>query len=222
MSDPETLPADVHQEAALLPWYVNGTLSESDRHQIDRHLATCPACRAELEELTRWKSDLGTIYAAQTGPSSQAARRVFDTVMREASTRRIGQTRQQSWLEGMDQWFRALFLPRWVPTLAAILLVTQVGLVLWLSMPPTKSEEVSSRSLGVQTARLSVVFQSGATEEHIRSLLQFVRGHVIDGPTTDGTYIIEVLAEDESIAHKKLEMLRERAEVIRSADLVKP
>jgi anti-sigma factor RsiW len=222
MNDPETLPADVHQEAALLPWYVNGTLSESDRHQLDRHLAICPACRAELEELTHLHSDLATFYAAQPGPTSQVARRVFEAVTREASARRISQAGEQSWLERIDQWFRALFLPRWVPTLAAILLLTQVGLVLWLSMPPTKLEEVASRSLGLQTARLRVVFQSSATEEHIRSLLQIVRGRVVDGPAPDGTYIIEVLAEDESVAHRKLDTLRERTDIIRSAHPITP
>lgn len=222
MNDPDTLPADVHQEAALLPWYVNGTLSESDRLQLDRHLATCPACRAELEELTHLKRDLATIYAAQPGPSSLAAQRVLATVAREASTPRIGQTGQGSWLERVDLWFQSFFMHRWVPTLAATLLLTQVGLALWLSMPPTKPEEVSSRSLGVQTARLSVVFQSGATEEHIRSLLQLVRGRIIDGPTTGGAYIIEVLAEDESVAKKKREMLHERIDIVRSVDHVKP
>ena len=222
MNDPETLPAHVHQEVALLPWYVNGTLSESDRHQLDRHLAACPACRAELEELTHLKSDLAAFYAAQPGPSSQAARRVLDTVGREASTRPISQSGLQSWLERMDQWFRSFFLPRWVPTLAAVLLATQVGLVLWLTIPPTKLEQVSSRSLESQTARLRVVFQSDATEERIRLLLQIVRGRLIDGPTTDGTYTIEVLAEDESIAHKKLEVLRQRTDIVRSANPIKP
>jgi anti-sigma factor RsiW len=222
MNDPDTLPADVHQEAALLPWYVNGTLSESDRQQLDRHLATCPACRAELEELARLKSDLRTFYASQPGPSSHAAQRVLATVAREASARRTGHTGQQSWLERVDQWFRMLFLPRWVPTLAAILVVTQVGLVLWLSLPSRKPEVVSSRSVGVQTARFSVVFQTGATEEQIRSLLLLVHGRVIDGPTSGDAYIIEVLAEDESTAQKKREMLRERTDIVRSVDPVKP
>ena len=34
----------------LLPWYLNGTLEEIRRVAIDAHLASCEACRAELEE----------------------------------------------------------------------------------------------------------------------------------------------------------------------------
>jgi len=222
MSDPETLPIHVHQEAALLPWYANGTLSESDRQHIDRHLATCPTCQAELEELTNLKSDLVSFYAAQPGLSPQASRRVLDTVRREASTRRIGQSGRQPWLERLDQEFRSFLLPRWVPTLAVVLLVAQAGSLLWLSTSLTNQQQVSSRSLASQTARFALAFQSGATEEGIRSLLQLVHGRVIDGPRADGTYMIEVLAEDESITQTKMELLRKRTDIVRSADSVKP
>jgi hypothetical protein len=53
-------------------------------------------------------------------------------------------------------------------------------------------------------------------------LLRLVRGRIVDGPTPDGTYVIEVLAEDESIARNKLDILRERTDIVRSADPVKP
>jgi hypothetical protein len=40
-----------HQEiSALLPWYVNGTCSDSDRLRVDAHLPGCVVCR---EDLTR-------------------------------------------------------------------------------------------------------------------------------------------------------------------------
>jgi anti-sigma factor RsiW len=33
----------------LLPWYVNGTASAFDRQRVDSHVATCAACRDDLE-----------------------------------------------------------------------------------------------------------------------------------------------------------------------------
>lgn len=33
----------------LLPWYVNGTLGALDRQRVDSHVATCAACRSDLE-----------------------------------------------------------------------------------------------------------------------------------------------------------------------------
>ncbi len=38
-----------HQEVAgLIPWYVNSSLSESERLKVDAHIAGCAACRAEV------------------------------------------------------------------------------------------------------------------------------------------------------------------------------
>ena len=35
---------------ALLPWYANGTLTVAETATVERHLAHCPACRADLEQ----------------------------------------------------------------------------------------------------------------------------------------------------------------------------
>jgi anti-sigma factor RsiW len=38
-----------HQEIGeLLPWFVNGRLSETDRQRVDAHLRVCEACTDEL------------------------------------------------------------------------------------------------------------------------------------------------------------------------------
>jgi anti-sigma factor RsiW len=34
----------------LLPWYLNGTLDESERREVREHLAGCPGCRQALED----------------------------------------------------------------------------------------------------------------------------------------------------------------------------
>jgi hypothetical protein len=89
-------------------------------------------------------------------------------------------------------------------------------------MPTHQLEEITTRSVGLQTARIRVTFESTATEEQIRSLLQGVRGRVIDGPAQDGAYVIELLAADEATKKKKLETLRGQRTVIRSAEVMKP
>jgi anti-sigma factor RsiW len=49
----EFLPPGVHPQALLLPWYLSGTLAESEQQDVTGHLAGCAACRAELAALTR-------------------------------------------------------------------------------------------------------------------------------------------------------------------------
>ena len=44
--------------AALIPWYVNGTLGEEERLQVDAHVPECAACRALLEH-ARLSRDIG-------------------------------------------------------------------------------------------------------------------------------------------------------------------
>lgn len=222
MTDPDMMPADVHPEIALLPWYANGTLCDAERQQVSRHLESCESCRRELDELTALKRQLTTAYQVQSAPSARLAGKVMAQVAAEARLVGDRTAEPSSWLHGMDQWFRSLFLPRWVPTLAAAFLIVQTGLLLWVGLPPTEPERVSTRSLGMQTAAITVTFQPSATEEQIRTLLQQVRGRITQGPIADGLYTIEVLSTDASTIQRKADLLRARTDIVRSADPVKP
>jgi hypothetical protein len=49
--------------AELLPWFVNGTLSEEERRKVERHLEVCPLCRDSLKAL-EWFSESMRTYAS--------------------------------------------------------------------------------------------------------------------------------------------------------------
>ena len=222
MSDQDTIPTHVHPEAALLPWYVNGTLSSRDREQVDRHLSHCATCQAELEDLRGLKSTLTSLYAEQPGPSPLASRAVREQIAQEAPALRPASAGQHSMPDAIDDWFRSLLAPRWIPTLAAMLLMAQVGLILWLGTPMPQETQITTRSLGMQTARIIVVFQQTATEEDIRGLLHTLHGRITDGPAADGHYTLEIPAADSSVVQHKLGALRARQDLIRSADPASP
>lgn len=222
MSEAETMPADVHPEVVLLPWYANGTLRDVERQQVAGHLASCGACRRELDELTALKRQLTAAYQGQPAPSARLARRVMAQVAADTRAAKDLTPAPSSWLEGMDQWFRSLFLPQWVPTLVATLLIAQVGLLLWVGLPWPESEPVATRSLGMQTARIAVSFKVTATEEQIRVLLQQVRGQITHGPTAEGLYTVEVASTDAAMTLRKVDLLRARTDIVRLADPAKP
>lgn len=221
MSEPETLPDHVHPEAALLPWFVKGTLGAAETQQVTRHLEACAACRSELDEVSTVTTALTTIYAGQPGPSPKTARSVFDAVAQDASPRRGTRASREPLMDRIDQWFRSLLLPRWVPTLAATILVAQIGLLVWTTMPSTHPDQVTTRSLGQPTARLNVFFHAAATEEQIRSLLQSIHGRIVDGPDPEGLYKIDVFAVDTETGRRKRDQLREQSKIVRSAELEK-
>lgn len=222
MNEPETLPPDIHPETALLPWLANGTLEGAERSQLERHLETCATCRAELNELKILQTKLTTFYNTQSGPSQNTARSVLNTVAGQSGIRTRASFHRNSWFETVDDWFRSLLLPRWIPTLAALLLVSQLSILTWISLSDTPSEPITSRSVGVPAVKVVVAFQAAATAKDIRSLLQTVRGRIIDGPTPEGVYTLEVLAVDQEVAHEKLEILRNRPDLVRSSSLMSP
>jgi anti-sigma factor RsiW len=208
MSEPDTLPTGVHPEAAQLPWYANNTLKQAEQELVFEHLKTCDICRRELDELTHLRAQLTALYEAEAKPSPRTAQSILQKIAQEASSQKQIRSSRQNWLDRFDSWVRTLLTPRLAPTLAMLALVAQSGLLIWATIPPTPSEQITSRSVGSSSVRFSVVFHEQATEEEIRSLLNTVRGRVIDGPTVKGAYVLEVLAADQETHQKKLEMLR--------------
>ena len=222
MSEPETLGADVHPETTLLPWYVNGTLETQERQRVAAHLESCLECRRELDELMQIQRQLTEVYTRQPEPSPRLAQAVMAKVAQEASARRTATKENGHWLNAVDQWIRSLLLSQWAPTLAALVLVTQFGLLLWVLRPAIESNQVTTRSLSSPTASFKVTFQQQATEEQIRSLLTTVRGRIVDGPSSELAYVVQVIAGDPNVSSKTLETLRARPDIIRSADAISP
>ena len=220
MVEPDTLDQPIHPEGALLPWYLNGTLREDERRQVDQHLSSCASCRAELDELAQLNVQLHEVYATQSEPSSRLQRAVLGQVALEASTKGAKSVSGPQRLKGLDEWFRSLFAPRWAPALVVTLLVAQLGLLLWSMTRPTLLDQVTTRGLGAPTVRLRVVFQETASERQIRSLVQGLRGRIVDGPTSDGAYIMEFPAGDQAAAQKKVDVLRSQRESVRTVEPV--
>ena len=222
MAEPDTQDHPIHAEGALLPWYLNGTLREDERRHVDQHLSSCAACRAELEELAQLNVQLHEVYAAQSEPSTQIQRAMLAQVQREASEKNAKPATGSAWLNGLDDWFRSLFIPRWAPALAVTLLVAQLGLLLWSLTLPALPDQVTTRGISASTVRLRVVFQETASERQIRVLVQGVHGRIVDGPALDGAYIMEVPAGDRTAAQKKVDALRSQPETVRTVEPMTP
>jgi anti-sigma factor RsiW len=222
MTDRDAIDPRHHPEVASLPWYLNGTLRDEERRQIEEHLAGCAACRAELEELSQLRLRLREAYITQSGPSPQTAASVMGQVRRETAAGKKSATPGRPWLDGLENWFRSLLVPRWAPALAATLLLAQFGVLLWTVARQPAPDQVTTRSVGAPTVRLRVVFQEHATEPQIRSAIQSIRGRLIDGPANDGAYIMEAPAGDQTSVQKRIETLKGQTSVIRTVEVATP
>lgn len=168
------------------------------------------------------KRQLTALYAGQEELSPHVASSVMDTVAREIRGRQAGVVVCGNWLDDADQWFRSLFLPRWVPTLAAALLVIQFGLLFWITIPPTPSDQITTRSLGSPTAKFKILFQDGATMDQVRTLLNDIHGRIIDGPDAEHRYVIEVISDNSAAGARALEVLRDRKDSVQTAEAIAP
>ncbi len=201
---------DVHPVALLLPWYVTGTLSEHERQEVDRHLATCPDCQTELEDLRMLAGQVRAANLESAVPDTFRA-----TLARIRESERPRQTRV---LEVARNGLRALFSPTWVPAAVLALILVQSGMLVWMSQRSTAGGEISSRGLQSPATRLTLVFRPTATERDIRLLLLEAHAHLMSGPSKEGAYIVEIPTTDAARIEQRLATLRGRHDVVQSAD----
>ena len=177
-----------HRNAdALLPWFVNETLSDDERASVDRHLRDCARCRREVEALRQLQAFCRSAPAridATPGP-----RNVNDRVT--AASHR-GSVRP--WLQRfLQRWRRAPQWTRWV-------IVAEFAGVLALTAFVGAYDGESSapyRTLGAPPAAspygtIAVVFVPGLAEAEMRRILQAAGARIVDGPTTTDAYVLRV------------------------------
>ena len=197
---PDETNAPVHSVALMLPAWLNGTLSERERGEVDAHLAACDACRRELEEYSSLRTRLSELYAGEPGASPQAFRGV------------MAQIGQVGPLQRLDGWLRSLLGAPWAPTFAGLLVVAQLGALTWMASQRPEPEVVS-RSVPAPGARLRVGFLDTATEREIRALLKEVGGRIVDGPSPEGVYVVEIPAATDAAARA---LLARRTDLVRT------
>lgn len=195
----------------LLAFYVNGTLTGSERGEVEAHLSACPLCRREAEEWEDLALAVEDEFVAL--PDSRLAW--------ERLERRIGEERR---LQRETREPKPLVLAWWrSPSLAWGLVAAQfvlaVGLVVYLAAVrpvgtawTTLGGPVPSRAEG---ARLLVVFQENAAALEISALLESVEGQIVAGPTAQGVYVVAVEGTEHSKAESAMALFRSRPDIVR-------
>jgi len=127
------------QYADDLALYALGALPAEDRARIEAHLATCAACRLELEQL-RGDTALLALSTAGPRPPQRSRQRLLDAVAREPRVPRLAQTQPRR------SWWGAL---GWAATAAVIIF----ALSLWRENSALKAALSSAASQSAHNAR---------------------------------------------------------------------
>jgi hypothetical protein len=208
--------------SALIPWYVNGSISELDRQKVDSHLRACGVCRDDLLHEHR-------VYRAM------AAETAIE-YMPAASLKRL-----QARLDGLDATSAAADRPvaeqppsrvrretPWRGLAAASVAVLAVALSLvaadrWIQFR-AQAGSPNYRTVTASPARspdevIRAVFSPTITLVELQSILDEAQLKIISGPTEAGVY--SLAANSGRPVSSSLALLRRHA-AVRFAESTQP
>jgi len=196
---------DAHQTVdRLLPWYVNGTLEGEELGLVERHLAECGRCRHEMDALRVFQA----AYAgAEMAPAAERS-------MGELLCR-LHEPRPRWWTGWRRRWAGLWPFPaagyqarRWAPWAAAVelaVILVLVGMLLAGRESPTPYRTLGAPEAPLQAmGRLVVVFEPQLTEAELRRIVLNSGARIVDGPTVEDAYVLEVPVRRQAAALQAL------------------
>src|SRR3954469_25339146 len=167
------------QTSELLPWFVNGTLDPEEHARVERHLADCISCKQELARLRAWQQQY------RNEGEDAGANRGLARVQARIEEIESGIAAQRGWRRMAASWNAAAVWLR-VALLAQTALLA--GLITVLLLKPVPQPAPAA------PAYLLTVFDPTRTEHEIRALLLTTGARIVDGPSAEGAYTLEVSA----------------------------
>jgi vacuolar-type H+-ATPase subunit I/STV1 len=219
-----------HQEIIeSLPWYVNGTLEQAERAAVTQHLATgCDECAREVKSLTAIQKAVKTAGDEAPEPSPFLLNRALAEIEDYERTRDQEQGRQTAKASASSSLWDRLRESWWpkTPVFARMALATQLALVLVLGAVAVYQYEnpqvkyTTSTGTADGAAKLSIIFNENATEGAIRQALEEIHGNIVEGPTAQGRYTIQLAISLEQRAEldKIMRTLQEKKDIVRSVE----
>jgi len=180
---------------AVLPWFVNGTLSDDERASVDRHLRECARCRREVEGLRQLQAFCRSAPASVD--ATAGLRDLNDPV--SVASRRGSMGR---WLQRfLEHWRRA---PQWTRWVIVAQFAGAVSLTAFVGAHDVESS-APYRTLGAPSpaspyGAIAVVFMPDIAEAEMRRILQAAGARIVDGPTSTDAYVLQVPAGHRSNA----------------------
>ncbi len=201
MSNIIPLHGDRHQETQkLLPWYVNGTLDDAEKAQVDAHLASCPECRAALDTERRLKTEVAALPIETSEGWATLRRRIEETreaprpIAPPATPPRAARRRP-----GRLGWIIAA-------QAAALVAAISVAVKPDLVQPGPRYHTLGSAPAPV-AGNVIVMFRPSASEEQMRAALRGADARLVDGPTDANAYVLHVPDAQRAAALARLQAL---------------
>lgn len=211
---------------AQLPWYVNQTLSEPERAEVERHLSASPALRDDLAQWQHLAEAVRSVEVTAPEPSPEQFAALMAQIDDAASP--APASTPGTWARLAEHW-QALRLS-WAdtPGMAQFALALQCALIVlciagitlpwpWSSPKVYRAltDEVSRSQTVAQGGQLRLVLADEMTAGELRRLLGQVRATIVGGPSPLGVYTLAIPldAAQPDALQKALQTLRAHAHV---------
>lgn len=183
--------ADAHDEVQeLVPWYVNGTLSDAEHARVERHVHECLTCYAVLQQERRMRALIRSRSTARLS-AEQGFDRLMARIEREAPrpARRVPRRRARRLAR-----YGALAAAAGIVALAAAALV-RLGTV---PMPGTAPAGYETLTGAPERggATLDIIFAQTLSEPEMRAVLREIDATIVAGPTDIGRYTVRLDAPE--------------------------
>lgn len=190
MADILTLANGAHARTeVLLPWYVNGTLEPAERAFVDTHVSHCDRCRADLARLRTIAAEVRDLDVDPDRDLALDRLSARIDATESADARPSVPAPRRTW---SDLWGNARALQ--VLVVLQVGALTALGAIGFRTVPDIEYRTLAAPAASSDRGRLIVAFDSAQPEVAIRRILVAADARVVDGPTADGLYVIEVAA----------------------------
>ena len=209
MSSSESLRGSHAKIDRLLPWYVNGTLSEAERAEVELHLDLCEDCRRELARCRVTSRTLRESGGVAPQPHPAQLNRLMRRIDALGEPEEAPSPGRRLW-GALARPFMGTPRPlRWAFA-AQLALVALLGFLLLRPTPPpthiasdsapqaefrTLSDSSGTATSNADQALLRVVFTEDLPERELREALLELRAEIVGGPSPFGVYTLAVPAK---------------------------
>jgi hypothetical protein len=208
----------------LLPWFVNRTLERREAEEVERHVAQCQSCRAEIAMLRAMQDAAAADYLATPVPDAERALAALQARLERGTwARRPAVVLLERW---QRFWSELAPVGRLVMAgqAAAIAVLAATTLVLVLRSAPQDYETAAAGAHPQGGGPLiTVAFQEAAREGDVRALLIELGASVVAGPSAAGFYSLAITPRPGEAAAAavtdRLARLRARGDLVRFAEI---
>ena len=207
-----------HEEIfGLFPWYLNGTIAETERQKVDEHVRVCAACRNQLARERNIYRAMSAESSLEFIPASFGRLQArLDALTPQETAAPEPPVRQSASRHGIPRRRGPIPWPRLAAASIAVLALGSLSLISadrWgqIRALPSEYRTVTTPAPRAPDEVIRAVFSPAITLVELQTILDEAQLRIISGPTEAGVY--SLAANSDRPVTVSLSLLRRHASV---------